>query len=68
MPGEIVVVEAVACASSMGTVNGKNSLAKAIEEAMTAAIEKAYEEKIQDPAVIRERMMEARETVKLTRA
>lgn len=58
------IVEAVAVASSMTSINGKTSIAKNIERAMSEAVTKAAEKGITDPEEIRNLMLEAREQVK----
>jgi hypothetical protein len=50
--------------TATGSASGPNVRAKAIEEAMAAAVVECAKEGITDPDVIRRRKLEAREKVK----
>lgn len=58
------VVSATMAVSGSGTLGTRTPLAKQIETAMAKAIEDANAEGINDPVIVRERMMEARDRVK----
>lgn len=65
LPVEVTprIVEGVFASGNVGGMK-KSPLARLIEAAMAEAIQKAYDEGISDPEVIRERMQEARATTK----
>lgn len=63
---EIIQVCAVAALSAVSQVNTElpDNASKVIEQAMSGAVTACMEEGISDPVVIRERMLEARASVK----